>query len=330
MSNDMNNVWRSIADDGAEVPVSVGTPAGPSPASSIPVQGETSYVRVNPSMNGSMSLAAVSGILLVLLSGATFYLGTDFLRASISGTNETIPVLITEMGSFVPSQVDMKPGDTLSVLNKNENPQLLKGQDERTILFGEQIILPEETFDYNLPLNAPAGTYVLTSEILPGQTLTVTVIAQGSSSSSEAAMESAPENSDDFMQNVLIPSLNDLGPAAPAAPLSSESSSSSSVSSVAPSQNPLQSQSFLLTQDQSAFAPLQNFIETNPFTIGNVKNRPLPGQSSSKKALHGGAPLITQHTPRTSTASGPSTWLLVMLMFLSISFVGIRVKRMIG
>lgn len=321
----MDNAWRSITDEGVEsVPVTVTSAEQTTAAQNMP--SEKMYVRINPSMNGSMSLAAVSGILLVLLSGATFYIGTDFLRASLTGSLETVSVVMTENGAFAPSQVDVHPGDVLTIENRNANAQLLRSTDAARALFTEQVVLAGETFTYDIPLDTPEGSYVVQSAVLVGQTLTVTVYAERPSSSSgveESAVD--PASSDEFMQNILIPSLNDLG--ATPTPSMQSSSMTSSASSQRDRQAEQQDQKFMLAQgNQNVFAPFSNVIETNPYTVGNTTKRPLPG-SSSKGSLHSGAPLITTHTPRASSQTGPGLWLLSIIVLASMAGVSFGMKK---
>ncbi len=240
-----------------------------------------------------MTLAALTGIGIVLAAAGTFYVGTDFLRAEL-GQSATASVVITAEGTFEPSETTLRPGDALRITNENPNPQVLKARDENTGI-EPQVLFEGENVTLDIPSGMPEGAYVLFSETLPPeQTLTIRI---GTEAETDGMIP---------LDDILIPNLSDIAP---------ETNPVASTDTPAPSAPP-NGQSPVLTLHDAApdAAPettsfTNTAIPSNPYTVGNELRHRAPPASDD---LHGGAPLLPTR-PRAQPQTGMSLWLFLIL-----------------
>ena len=123
---------------------------------------------------GAMRLSAFAGIAVVLVIGA-LYLGINSLRGSLpdtTGTGATVP--ITEDGQFTPPNISVTAGGTLTIENKNKDPQVIKAKESGSELFPVQVLF-DKPYSFVIPVDV-AGVFTYVSETLPNsQQLTITV-----------------------------------------------------------------------------------------------------------------------------------------------------------
>ncbi len=285
-----------------------------------------------------MHLAAFTGIGLVLLLGAIFYLGTDSLRGSLTGgAGSSVNVTITKEGAFSPNSVAIRPGDELVITNENPDPQVLKPKDTAE-LFSVQVLF-DEPFSFVVPVAALGKTYTYFSETLPEDALLEISVVE---SIEQAAVSSDANSSED-----LIP-LPPILPTPESSESSSESSESSSSSSssipVVQASKPASGQPLVVALISSSIAPSarstgqpstfslrpaaasesssslpslsgnQSNLPNNPYTVGNRIEAERLGlapssssgrNSSTSSSLKSGAPLrrITAPVQTVSTVT---------------------------
>jgi hypothetical protein len=294
----------------------------------------TATVAIEPVNARQMHLAAFTGIGIVLLLGAIFYLGTDSLRGSLTdGGLRRVEVTITEAGAFDPDSVALRPGDELVIINENPEPQVLKSNTDSD-LFVSQLLF-DEPFSFVVPASALGKTYVYASATLPeDKTLEIRVVE---------TLEQPAESSSSSSEEALIPLPPDTSSSeSPLPDASSESSESSSIPVVQASSTP--GQGVVVTMPSSSSRPgtihqqggnpttfslrpaagessssssslpsltgNQGNLPSNPYTVGNRLEAERAGlitksfaKSSSSSSLHSGADL--RPPVRTTTTTVP-------------------------
>lgn len=183
----LTNGWHSTDDD-VPVPVRVSTTPARAPAQDLQqlVIDSTheapvvivSEVTVKPTM---MRLSAVLGIALVIGTVVAYFgIGGEFLKdvvGNLAGDltgSQNATITITTAGYFSPDAVTLYPGDTVTLLNVNPDPQVIKSKNGRD-LFDVQVLFTDP-FTFTVPDSA-MGPYVYFSETLPeDRTVTITVV----------------------------------------------------------------------------------------------------------------------------------------------------------
>lgn len=333
-SDPIHTGWTNVEDDGTAaesiVPVRISSNVQPS------VAVHEASNQPNPR---AMRLSAITGIALVLV-GIAFYVGIDNLRGSLTDTGGGITtVTITADGHFDPASVSLAAGSTLTIENKNENPQVIKVK-EGSELFGSQVIF-DQPFTFVIPANV-TGSFTYFSETLPDdQTLVITVAPaiEAATAPTENALPPA-ETSPPEMNQIPMPfgsgPITPLSPTptppptgdglpapelsvAPSAlqenvpPVSTDSANGTEIISVgsgAPSSEPA-------TFDQSG-------IPTNPYTVASGKGKnDSRAIAAAQKNLHSGAPLLAMQSrrPRSNASTGPTVWLALLPAMLGMVLV---------
>ncbi len=355
--------WHST--DGDPIPVRPSHTDGPDSATQphgpVPIQFSdqatgplrTSYVRIDPPQS-SAGLAAVTGISVVLVLGTVFYLGIDNLRTSLLGQSKQ--VTITALGAFDPATINIQRGETLTIVNNNADPQILKAQD--TELFPSQMLFKDQQkpYTFTVPTSAALQSYVYTSETLPSsEKLTITVTdASGTSSSAAASLQSSdfiPIPSDvqtvrssqaSTVSNTTPPidAVDAVNPSTIPPAASSHSTISAGYTTAASSQTGPSDQvirasngsAVTVLQIQgthgaatslSSSAPSSSsasvYIPVNPYTVGRqgLNRTSTIVSQATKSPLHSGAPLNQYTQSTTTTASGPEiVWTMIATMLL--------------
>ncbi len=337
--------WNALDEEPVAVRVGA-TTAAPSPSAApirtatVPVQPkkiEHPTEQVNPR---GMQLSAFAGIAVVLV-GIIFYFGIDSLRGSLLGeiASSGVTVNVTKEGHFSPSTVSIAGGSTLTLVNQNTDPQVIKVKTGKD-LFATQVLF-DKPYVFQVPTDA-AGTYTYFSETLPDtEILVITVTAPietaiSSSSASPQPTDTAPSSQiplpfggGDFVPEPAASS------SAPSVVLQTQQSSSVMNTATTTTTNGTETITLgIAAQGSSSSSPasfMSNAIPTNPYTVSATKDLPAEGISQleeiSKLAdtLHGGAPLqqITTHRPRTVTTTGPDVW-FVLIPALALMYAAYR------
>ena len=351
MSNPhISSGWTSI-DDGSDVPVRSTAPSKSTAHDSIVIGSHATETRetkraggtqtiteINPHM---MQLSAVTGIGLVLL-GAAFYFGVLNLRGSVTdmGTTTGVTVTITEQNTFDPASITVPDGSTITFENKNQNPQVLKSENQNSSLFPVQVVFKDSV---SVVLDqGKEGTYTYVSETMPkDQKLTIIVqpkeLAMPTTETTPGQSATEPEN----------PSLSiplPFGDSAPAptmpepvnvsvAPVNDQASTPSPTFE----RSPHGAESAVISLGQTnepvaepAFTDAP--IAINPFTVeAGKKNKnasAVIAQANKKNsALHSGAPLesLRAHKPYRTANTGPENlWILVILSTMGLGITYAR------
>lgn len=321
--DDSATSWHAT-DDETPVPVRSSVPSGTESRHRDPAQditaGSTEHVVLSqaPALRSqtSMRLAAFLGIAIVLgIVGMTVGFGTIF--GDLTGTDTpSTTVEITADGVFSPESLTLSPGDTMTLVNKNPDPQVIKSKDERE-LFGVQVLFATP-FSFTVPSDA-VGTYTYFSETLPeDRTLTITIAAEVGATDTMSPAD-APESID-----IPLPFGDDAPVVASAVPADTVPSETVSAAPVVQTEHSGDTATISLrgnaAPSDDSEPTFTGQIPTNPYTIGSGK------QSSTVAAenLHSGAPLqqITQHRPINVTSTGPTGMLLLLMpALLGVVFV---------
>ncbi len=335
------NGWHSTDD---EVPVPVRTSA-PAPKKEVPITqiNESPVQHVAPPHvtlkhavveapdPKSMRLAAALGMSIVL-GAAAFYFGVGSLRGDLTGTDSTTTVTITAEGTFSPATLTVHPGDTVTIENKNADPQVLKPKNNRT-LFPVQVIF-QDPYTFSVAADA-VGPYIYISETLPEElTLTFNVEAGAvATSSSVASTDSDFDIPLPFAEQTLPvakPTASSSSSVAVAIQTSSSSSSSSVSSAPAATVHSGETATIDLGGAKSSSSQAAmggGNIPTNPYTVkdGLAKQQQnLIAKQTKQETLHSGAPLLQKktHTPKRVTETGPEGALLLLIpALLGVTFV---------
>ncbi len=275
-----------------------------------------------------MRLSAITGVGIVLL-GAVFYAGIGNLRGSLTEGTTGATVTITEDGHFSPETIGVTVGSTLTIENKNRDPQVMKVKTGRE-LFSSQVIF-DTPFVFTIPSDAN-GTYTYFSETLPDdRLLTITVSAPiegGANPPPQSEQAPAPADS------AQIPLPFGDGPITPAENLPMPNPATptpiASVTPTTPSIIEEQADGSEIISIGSGEQPAPaNFdpskIPTNPYVVGSDQHYENSAALEEKK-LHHGAPLLEmrKHRPKVSASTGPDVWVALLLPALAGVYVFYR------
>lgn len=330
------------------------------PAQAATVRIETASVR-------SMHMAAFTGIGMVLLLGAIFYLGTDSLRGSLTdGGGKLVNITITEAGTFEPPSVTVKPGDELIITNENPDPQVLKSNGTAD-LFVTQVLF-DEPFSFIIPAAAIGKTYVYSSETLPENQLLEIVVTDGtevassssstagddvfiplppvssesSESSSEASSSDSSESSSSSSSSIPVVQASSARSGQPLVVTLISSSSAGTTPTTTPATFSLRPAAGASTSSSlPAIGSSQENLPSNPYTVSNRLEAErlglIPKASSSSSSLKSGAPLRRVETPvktttvtkkpRTNVETGPGPSVAIVTL-LTVGLMALYYRRM--
>ena len=277
----------------------------------IPVRSaEPEPQHVSQPKASTMRLSAALGISVVLI-GAVFTIGLDTLRGSLTSVDHrSTTITITADGHFSPTAVTVSPGSTLSIENKNADPQVIKVTSGNE-LFGAQVIF-STPFNFTVPVGV-SGTFTYFSETLPeDRTVTITVAP-----AMEAGAIDIPIPFDNPQPSPTSSASSLEAPATLSVTPSAQESTASLPSGVAEPSNETAVISLgSATGTSSAETLTQGNLPTNPYTVATSGERKQNAASiaSAEKKLHGGAPLqlMSRIRPRTTASTGPEGWLLLL------------------
>lgn len=264
----------------------------------------------------AMQAAAILGIGIVLLLTA-LYFGIDSLRGSLTGeTGNTTAVEITTDGHFSPASISVAAGSTLSIENKNKDPQVLKVKSGQQ-LFPVQVLFTTP-YTFTVPADA-AGTYTYVSETLADtETLTIVVTASVESAAWNGAVSG--QSSSIASDRIPLPFGDSTMSSAPA----QQERVAPAISALATAHSSDTAMIDLATGQADTEASLsQNQLPTNPYTVAAAKsgkNQSAKIAASAKAKLHSGAPL-SRYRPRVVTQTGPELWLLLLPAMFSLCIV---------
>lgn len=283
----LTNGWHST-DDEVPVPVRVSTTPAEPPAQDRrqpPAPVSIPHRAVNPK---TMRLSAFLGIAIVIgIVSAYFGIGADFLSGltgDLAGQEGTT-ITVTAAGYFSPDSVTVRPGDTVTLLNTNPDPQVIKSKNGRN-LFDVQVLFTDP-FTFTVPQSA-MGPYVYFSETLPeDRTVNITVMPSDSE---------PPVTTTDPVEDVIdipfpfaggtveAPAPETPPPPPPAVTVEkTEHSGETAAISIGGEQQ---------TQEPTGSAPLP----VNPYTVESGLEKQgrielIAEQAKQTSELHGGAPL---------------------------------------
>lgn len=358
MLDSSGNNWH-LTDDGEDVPVRTSEPTQAaqeehvhiSHADTVAAAPVHHSIRIDPS-HPSTPLAAFSGIGIVLVLGTMFYFGMGNISSDILGGGATPTVTITEAGEFSPAIITVHQNDTLTIVNKNKDPQVLKAKTSDE-LFPLQVLF-DQPFTFVVPSSAVGRTYEYYSQTLPQDKTLQIVVSSGTADTSSSVSSivdipaGIPIPTDLTTQTVSSASIgagdgvgnNSLVPTDTTVDTSTTSTSSSSVASF-PTDMTQVASSETMSSSAAAAIELQAAassseavpvamntnvqIPTNFYTVGN-RNLVKP-VTNGKENLHGGAPLLTNNRPRNTASTGPEVWLVMLGTVLLFGFVYKRVTR---
>ncbi len=324
MPSDQNPItgWHATDD---ETPVPVRSSATSAPVTApAPVQGpahdiaesDRGHVRIEAHMqersSHSMTFSAVLGIL-IALGGVAMYLGIGnvSLRGDLTGGTTSVTISISDAGEFSPASVDVHPGDTVTIENRNIDPQVLKPKSGRE-LFPVQVVF-DEPYTFTVAADA-IGQYIYYSETLPADRTVTFNVTQASAASQSSAVSSSADSAPSDTISIPLPfggGSIDL----PADQFPSSSSSSVPVADVSTTHS-----GDTATIDLGGGASSASSVDlggsgipTNPYTVANA---PVSiASSAASTALHSGAPLLanTIRQPKRNTETGPAGMMLLFI-----------------
>lgn len=323
--------WHSTDD---EVAVPVRSSHEPKAAAPAPVAGpahdighrEEPHVTITanhtpPPNPRAMTLSAVLGVMLAI-GGVVSYLGLDSITGGLNLTgdlmggsaSEPVMLTITEDGNFRPNSIEIRPGQTVTIENRNADPQVIKSKTGRD-LFPVQVIF-DEPYSFTIPDDAE-GTYVYHSETLPEDRIVTFTVATASaqtvavSSSSATNIIPLPFGGDPIQSGVTSSRASSVSVAV----RPTEHSGGSATISLGGSSSSAES-----TEGGSAVIP------TNPYTVTNGQQQEvllpaaaIASSAETQETLHGGAPIreLINHTPKRVTETGPAGVLLFFVPALA-------------
>lgn len=326
--------WHST-DDEVSVPVrSSSAPAAPAADgySMDITHGEADHIVLRhqgASLNpASMRLSAFLGVALVL-GAIGFHFGFGNIFGDLTGGNSGTLVEITPEGAFSPDTISLSPGDTLTLENKNPDPQVIKSKDGRE-LFAVQVLF-DTPFTFTVPAEA-SGTYTYFSETLPDdKTLTITITTDAASSSVDPLDVPLPFSN----EKIPIPfGSNEIPIPFDGGTVSSASSSSPTVTVQRTEHEggsatiSLGGNLYMDRRPSSSAPSFTSQVPTNPYTVttGLEKQDRLEAIAAAAKAtqeIHAGAPLqeMVKHKPTSVTKTGPGG----MLVLIIPAFMGVAI-----
>ncbi len=266
---------------------------------------------------GAMRLSAFAGIAIVLVIG-TLYVGIDNLRGSLTEENaSSASITITEDGHFDPASVRVTAGGSLTIENKNSDPQVIKVKEGSNELFPVQVLF-EKPYVFAVPSDI-SGTFTYVSETLPnGEQVEIVVqpaIEASAVIEEPAAIESEPpvENMDAFPLPFGGPVVAEPEPV-PAAPAIEESvpiTIETTETAHTLHENTAEEISIGESKTENVASFSSGEIPTNPFTVATAGKNGNGGSriASTVKNLHSGAPLLQmRRRPESNASTGPAAW----------------------
>lgn len=257
-----------------------------------------------------MTLSAVMGIVMVLGGvGFYFYGNGNILRGDLTG-GSTTTVSITAEGTFSPDSMNVTPGQSITLENKNKDPQVIKSKNGRE-LFPVQVLF-DTPYTFTVPADA-MGPYVYFSETLPDdKTITFNVSAAAASATTTTETPAQTVASDFEIpipfgdsSDPIIPVVQETQEPAPVQPV--EHSNETATISLGGNATP-----------STPTSPSAE-IPTNPYTVesGLAKEKEsgtIATTTKENKDLHSGAPLLTQKPrPKANTATGPAGAFMLLI-----------------
>ena len=221
----------------------------------------------------SRTPAAIVGITLMVGAVAYTFGGLNDIIGQLTNPTPDVTVRITHGGSE-PSIATIAPGQTVRWINDDQIPHILSSDTLPTgdgKPFNTVAMFPASDAYYTAPLTAPEGSYDYISQTSPDVGGSIVIATTASSSSASS-----------FSTNTS--SVNIVTATA-------TSSTSNQPTTTLPTK-PTPPSSTSLTTLQA------NVIAVNPYVVGTK-----PG--STRK------PGVTEHTPKTQTASGPAVWIVL-------------------
>lgn len=253
----------------------------------------------HPADSKGMMFSAVLGVL-IAISAVALYLGIDVGSFSLMGDlttpTDSVIITITEDGHFSPEIVEIRSGQSVTLENKNVDPQVVKSKTGED-LFPVQVLF-DQPYTFTVP-NDARGTYVYYSETLPeDRSVTFTVKTNDFPSAIEQASEPIPIpfTSDTNVAPLLPVTTQEVS--VPEPTVITEHSGDTATISLG---NVVQNQ----TQD----------IESQPLPINpyTVDKRPLTQDITNDTALHSGAPLMATVRPKVVSSTGPEGFLFLFV-----------------
>ena len=251
-------------------------------------------------------LAALTGITVVVVATGVIF-GVFGLRGSVMQESTTPRVTITKNGTFEPMNLSMQPGASLTIVNENDVPQVIKPADPSQMLF-QPVAIITEPVTVTIPTDAAPGTYTYQSSTLDAaQVLSITVITHTTTPATTSTPIEVAQNMmpDTPVVDRSIPLPFDAAPSTSApATLSVASETQSASTSNETAVISLGGKEASATPETTM--PVQ-VLPKNPNTVAN--NRRTPAAASSP--LHSGAPLIDATTytrPPRNAETGTNDW----------------------
>ncbi len=320
----LSSGWTNVDDEAPSVRVSeVAAAEKQAPAVAPQVMQEPERVSAkkteasiapNP---GAMRLSAFTGIAVVLVLG-TLYVGIDNLRGNLTeGNTSDTTITITQDGHFDPASVTVTAGGSLTIENKNSDPQVIKIKEGSNELFPVQVLF-EKPYVFAVPSDV-SGTFTYVSETLPnGEQVEITVqpaIESAAVTEEPTAIESGPpiEDMDGFPLPFGGPVVAEPEPM-PAAPVILESAPvivEPTEAAHTVHDNTAEEISIGEAKTGNAATFSSGEIPTNPFTVAAAGKRGNAGSriANNAKNLHSGAPLLQmRRRPESNASTGPASW----------------------
>lgn len=275
-----------------------------------------------PSARG-MTMSAVLGVL-IAVGGIVAYLGLDIGSFSLTGEllgSQSLTVTITEDGNFSPDTLEIHPGDTVTIENKNADPQVIKTKNNRD-LFPVQVIF-DEPYTFTVSDDA-VDTYVYFSETLPEDRTVTFTVSEATPASSESSSDGGiplPFGGGDPIESQVSSSVSSsLRPATQTVEHSDETATITLGGS---------------TSSSSSTSGIVSVLPTNPYTVESGLSQQqqmerIASSASSTETLHSGAPIkqLVMHTPKTVTQTGPAEMMLALLFIPSLAGVFILARKL--
>ncbi len=257
----------------------------------------------------SMRLSALFGVMIVLGTiGFTVGLGNLFGDLTGGSDAQTTTIEITAEGVFSPDAITVRHGNSLTLTNKNPDPQVIKSKDGR-VLFPIQVLF-DQPFIFTVPSDAN-GIYTYFSETLPDdKQLTITVTTEVIFPTTAASSSSSPQASFE----IPLPFGDSVPITTPTETLSAASVSSASSVSVQKTEHSGDTVTISLpsngsvSSSQSSDLTFTTQIPTNPYTVASgLQHQTITAKAKNAQNLHSGAPLqqLVKHRPATITLTGP-------------------------
>lgn len=243
-----------------------------------------------------MTYSAVLGILLAI-GAVALYLGVDVgnftLMGDVTTPQRLVTILITEDGHFSPDFVEIYGGESVTIENKNADPQVLKSKSGED-LFPVQVLF-DQPYTFTVP-NEVIGPFVYYSETLPEErTVTFMVKTNEATPPIEQVTEPIPLP---FNAEPPTPPM-EQPVTVPEPTVTTEHSGDTATISLGN-----------IAMENQGTVVNSGTLPTNPYT---VDKQPATQYISKAEALHSGAPLMATVRPRVVSSTGPEGFLLLFL-----------------